>query len=140
MIMTTRRSTRVFTDSTVTAVVQSDADDCSTTNKALTYSFFAIATVIGWISIIIQSIVWKDVLHKDVKIGCTTVFGIILLLISLPMFLLSDSRQLLDCGFGCVVISNDTAGNVTSADACNYANHSLSLAFIEFPFFMFWVW
>ena len=120
--------------SIVTAVVQSDAD-CSTTNEALTYSFFVIATVIGWISIIIQSIVGKDVLHKDVKIGCTTVFGIILLLISLPMFLLSDNRQPLDCGFGCVVISNDTDGNMTSADACNYAKHSLSLAFIVFVAF-----
>ena len=122
--------------SIVTAVVQSDAD-CSTTNKALTYSFFAIATVIGWISIIFQSVEGKHALYKDVDIcDCTTVFGIILLLVSLPMFLLSDNRQPLDCEFGCVVISNNTisnntAGNMTSADACNYiANHSVSLAFI----------
>ncbi len=89
--------------SIVTAISHTDID-CSDSNQDLSWSFFSIATSLGWISIACQlSQAPKGAIKC--KMGCC--IGI-LFIVGLPAHLLSDNRQPLDCSFNCSIPENKT--------------------------------
>ena len=88
--------------SIVTTTIILPGGDCSVT-KTLSFTFFCLATVIGWVSILRQrkkgaAVIFNKDEYKSVYRNHTNRFGVSLLLVSLPLFLLADNQQPLQCG------------------------------------------
>ena len=87
--------------SIVTTTIILPGGDCSVT-KTLSFTFFCLATVIGWVSILRQrkkgaAVIFNKDEYKSVYRSHTNRFGVSLLLVSLPLFLLADNQQPLQC-------------------------------------------
>ena len=88
--------------SIITTTIILPGGDCSVI-ETLSFTFFSLATVIGWAGILWQTIQGACVIYKrDDAIAifktCSTWIGVALLLVSLPLFLLADNQQPLQCG------------------------------------------
>jgi len=106
--------------SLVTATDILPGGDCSVI-KPLSFTLVALATVIGWFAIIWQSIEGARVIYQDNASAncktCSTFCEVFLLLVSLPLFLLADNQQPLQCGLVGSVLDSRVygCGNLTVA-------------------------
>ena len=69
--------------------------------KVLSFSFYCIAILIGWVGIVKQSIKETSSINKDQAASVCNILsmwiGVIFLLVSLPMYILADNQQPLQC-------------------------------------------
>ena len=130
---------RVDTTFTVIAIMSQTTAYCSLSDRTLGWSFFVILTVIGIAGLIISSIYTAYKIDNESTIkslpamSATLIIVVILLGISLPLYILADNQQPLDCVWGCDSYS-DNATAIVAANSginCNMkANSGLRLGFM----------
>lgn len=132
---------RIDTVFTVIAIMAQTTEFCSLTDRSLGWSFFVICTIIGVAAIIISSIyaAYKIDQKKSVEnapaMSGIMISAVILLSISLPLYILSDNQQPIDCVWGCDSYATDNTTMIVAADmgiSCNMnANSGMRLGFMS---------
>ena len=111
--------------SIVTTIVQPEVH-CTKTDRTLSLTFFVFSTILGWFSLALLS------KFNSYGFSIRTVMASVFMSLSLPMFLLSDNKQPLDCLTGC----GFPIGNSSSVDGtCKISlNYGLRLGFMVVVF------
>ena len=119
---------RIDTVFTIVAIMAQTDNYCSLTDMSLGWSFFAICTIIGIAAIIVSGIyaVYKiiDKAKDNTVKHWQTMSGImitvvILLSISLPLYILSDNEQPIDCVWGCDSYADNTTTIIATDSGIN---------------------
>ena len=99
---------------TIVAIMAQTSNYCSLTDESLGWSFFVICTIIGIAAIIFSSI------HVDDEITTAILFTVVILLsISLPLYILSDNEQPIDCVWGCDSYADNTTTIIATDSGMN---------------------
>ena len=103
---------------------------CSNTDIAASTTFLLVCIFIGIFSEVVYFLnAWATNKHNSKLYSTLVTFGLISMMICLPLYLLADNRQPLDCAFGCDTFS-DTFNTTANAIACNnVVNESVRLGF-----------
>ena len=116
---------RIDTVFTIVAIMAQTSNYCSLTDVSLGWSFFVICTIIGIAAIIVSSIyaMYKIDDKGSIK-NFTAMSGImitvvIFLSISLPLYILSDNEQPIDCAWGCDSYADNTTTIITTDSGMN---------------------
>ena len=118
---------------TIIAIMTQSNNYCSLTDVSLGWSMFFICSIIGIITITISAIYIDKKLNANDEVKVVISVVAVVVIIALPLYLLADNQQPLDCVWGC----DSFASNSTRMDAevegisCNeWANSGLRLGFI----------
>lgn len=113
--------------SAITGLVQS-MEFCNATDIATSTTFLIVCIFIGIFAEVVYFLNARNTNKDDSKLytGLVT-FGLISMMICLPLYLLADNRQPLDCAFGCDTFATNTTINDITCQSV--ANEGLRLAF-----------
>lgn len=101
---------------TVVAAAQETGRSCGAEDIGVEVAFLVILVVVGALFVTINCIF--AIKKSDKKVHPLICVTYIVVLISLPLFLLANNRQPLDCAFGCHTLGRNATGSV---DGCNSA-------------------
>ena len=117
--------------SIVTTTIILPGSDCSII-ETLSFALFSLATVIGWAGILRQTIQGATSIYEDDATSIlktrSTWIGVPLLLVSLPLFLLADNQQPLQCGLlNTTIIPQDTGRGNRTVDMDSRGNRTVDM-------------
>ena len=129
---------RIDTTYTIVVTMAETTAYCGLTDESLGWAFFVIFTVIGIAGLIVTSIYaaykmkHKHSMESKSALVIVMVLAVIFLSISLPLYIIADNQQPLDCAWGCDFhADNATLTATSSVFECNFKGNSVTrLAFM----------
>ena len=106
--------------SAVVVMVESP-EFCSASDIGVSVSFIVVCAIVGFIAEIIYFIYALYANEDENMVFCSlAIFGLILIIICFPLYILADNHQPLDCAFGCdSFAANTTINDLTCSQIAN---------------------
>ena len=116
---------------TIVEIMTQTDEFCSTNDVGLSSPFIVICFFAGVFAMIIYGVYSCVKLDNSDKCKCIT-FAFFLLVFCLPMYLLADNQQPLDCAFGCDTFAANMTENEINCEM--YGNSGLRIGFTTLSF------
>ena len=117
---------------TVVAIMAQTSEFCSSADLGISAAFFVVSIVVGWALMGVYAAISYLILDEHANHSWLVPVVTVPLAICLPLYLLADNEQPLDCGFNCDTFAANVTQNELTCDVTTNSAIRLTFTLVAF--------